>query len=357
MSRLPSSDVPPDALLNSPIPFNPLSLPKVLVVDDDPLSLELLSQYLQAAGYPVVQARDGQEAIELLKNGGASIVVSDWIMPGMDGPELCRMIRAHEEIGFVYFIMLTIHSDKSRLMEAFQSGVDDFASKPFHEGELMARVRAGMRVVYLQEQLAHYNLQTQRANAELALANEKLQHASNTDELTGLPNRRCLLNRLTMHWTMAHQHQTPLSCLLIDLDRFKHVNDTFGHEVGDQVLKTFAQVMRRVCGPGDELARLGGEEFAVLVVNQSSPQAEHLAQRLRQQMAVQSFAVNGQRFQVTVSIGIAEVGRTMINSQMLLKAADEAMYQAKAAGRNCIRLASGDEVPGDFDPPDSQRLR
>jgi two-component system cell cycle response regulator len=312
---------------------------RILAVDDDPTSLEILRRTLVQAGHTVQCAADGVEALQIALETNPQAIVADWMMPRMDGVELCRALRCIQVGREMYFLLLTGRDQEEQIVAAYDAGVDEYVTKPFNPRILLARLRAGQRVMELREQVDSERQVTTQQVRELGLLNRRLRTAALTDPLTGLPNRRCAWDRLAEEWQNATRSSTPLSVMMIDIDRFKKVNDEFGHEVGDLVLNEVAQVLRTHARQGEDVARIGGEEFLVICPNTSLIQASTGAERLR--AAVESHAIRTPGFQTgaTVSIGIAERTAEMPGIDALLKAADAAVYSAKSAGRNQVKLA------------------
>lgn len=312
---------------------------RVLIVDDQPADLSLLGKHLELAGYEVLTASNGLEALKILHAEGPQLIITDWMMPQMDGIEFCQAVRSSELVGIVYIIILTAHSDKERLVEAFRAGADDFLSKPFHREELSARLKAGKRIVRLESELAVERRVLHKTNAELAILNGQLDRLATTDELTGLSNRRTAVQRLDELWEAAARYQQPLACILLDIDHFKRFNDTHGHDVGDAVLRHVASVLRRNTRGSDLICRIGGEEFLVLCPSTTAAEASVGAERLRRTVESSALNCNGIELSVTLSAGVSERDTTMIDSDQLLKSADNALYAAKQAGRNQVAVA------------------
>lgn len=317
---------------------NPL---RVLIVDHDPDSVALVSRHLSGAGYEVLTASSGDEAIKTLASEGASIVVTDWIMPGLSGLDLCRAIRDREEIGFAYVIVLTAQTTEDQLVEAFEGGADDYLTKPFNHRELLARIRAGERIIQLRQDLEGRQWEVHRINAEMSIAHSKLAEANQqlnrlatTDELTGLLNRREAMSRLAEAWSVSVRRQSPLACISLDIDHFKNFNDVHGHAIGDTVLRAVAEALRSTVRSGEPVYRIGGEEFLVLCPDATEAQAAIAAERLRETVEQRVVRVNRLELAVTVSLGVAERTRTMTVPDELLRVADDALYGAKDAGRN-----------------------
>jgi diguanylate cyclase (GGDEF)-like protein len=309
---------------------------QILIVDDDETTLDLLQLHLERAGYGVLRAANAGRALLLFAEHCPRIIISDWLMPGIDGLELCSRIRDTEYNRLIYFVMLTIQSEKDRLMEAFDVGVDDFLSKPFHEGELLARVRAGCRLATVCDQLSERNQTLARNNAELSSLTDRLRKAASTDELTQLPNRRQAMTRLHEMWVYARRTETPLSCAMIDVDHFKNVNDQYGHLKGDEVLQKLSQVLITSLRASDTVYRIGGEEFLLLFPREGVEHALVCAERCRGAMEAAVFADPGRTHAVTVSVGVAERNAEMSTPDDLLNCADAALYRAKEAGRNTV---------------------
>jgi len=312
---------------------------RILIVDDDPAALRLLEKHLSAAGCRVTTAANGIEALEIDSAQAPQMIITDWMMPEVDGLELCRRLRAGEETGFAYIIVLTASIEENRVVEALEAGADDFLTKPYNRQELLARVRAGERIVRLEAGMAERSREVSRYNARLAAANDQLRVMATTDELTGLANRREALARLGEHWSLAVRHGDPLACIVADIDHFKQFNDTHGHAVGDTVLKTTAHVLRRTARYGEAACRIGGEEFLIICPRSTVPSAEMGAERVRSAVAGHMVEHNGTALSVTLSLGVAERTESMEGPDDLLKAADEALYAAKEAGRNRVCVA------------------
>jgi diguanylate cyclase (GGDEF)-like protein len=312
----------------------------ILVVDDDPAALETVSNCLAVGGHTPFKAAGGLQAIEAVRTRRPSIILCDWLMPGMDGLELCRRIKSQTAEPFVYFIMLTVQSDKKHLKEAFNVGADDFLSKPFHPEELLARISAGIRMVDLYDQLTEQNLVAQRLNAELSRLNARLRQTANTDELTGLFNRRHGVGRLKELWAMADRYGQPLSAAMIDVDNFKRINDEFGHLKGDEVLQGIGRILAAGIRTSDVACRFGGEEFLILLPGVASEQACVCLERLRIKVESASLLGGDTPRRVTVTIGIAHYTKAMAKPDDLLKAADDCLYAGKRAGRNRTVLNS-----------------
>lgn len=312
---------------------------KILVVEDDPLLLRVLNRLLSATGEPVFTATNGEEALKVLAEEGPRVIVSDWVMPKIDGVELCRCIRSGNTGNTVHFIMLTAHSEKSRLLDAYEAGADDFVAKPFDPCELLARVRGGIRVAKLHDELVLKAAGSKVLNAQLAVLNSRLERLSITDELTGLFNRRHAMLRLEENWALAERYGRPMSIAMIDVDNFKKINDVQGHEAGDAMLRQLAEILREQTRATDTACRIGGEEFLIIFPCQTIEEVYVQAERCRNAVEAHAFNVGGTALSATISIGIATRARGMSQFPDLLRLADQALYTAKHAGRNMVQIA------------------
>ena len=312
---------------------------RILVADDDPAMLTLVSRLLSQQGHRVCVARDGREALRVAMKEQPQMIICDWMMPEMDGLALCRALRDTEEGKQIYFLLLTALEEEDSLVQAFEAGVDDFVTKPVSSRVLTARLRAGLRVIRLQQEAERDSQSLRRFATELAVANRRLRQAALTDPLTGLPNRRYAMERLEQEWAASSRNQRTFTAMMIDIDRFKAVNDVYGHEMGDQVLRQVALALRKAARSEDVICRLGGEEF--LVISPDTPLAPslRLADRLRQAVCGSPMVLGTLRYPLSVSIGVAERGPAMLKFDELLKAADEVLYHAKRLGGNRVQAA------------------
>lgn len=317
----------------------------IMVVDDDRSTLLVLEHLLTELGHNVSSAQDGRSALALAVSVRPQIIISDWIMPGLDGISLCRALRQTEEGQQVYFIVLSALEQDDQLIQAFEAGVDDYLTKPFTPRVLAARLRAGSRVIRLQEAAHRDNENMRKFAAELAVANRRLQQAALTDPLTGLPNRRYGLERLEQEWAACSRTNRPLLCMMVDVDRFKQINDTYGHDSGDLVLRYLAAVLRREARTEDVICRLGGEEFLVISPDTALAAGMSLGERLRAAVAKARPSNGSLTHSVTVSIGIAQREAGMTGLDELMKAADNALYEAKRTGRNRVLAWSRTQTP------------
>jgi two-component system cell cycle response regulator len=324
---------------------------RIIVAEDDAALRTLLVRQLERAGYSVVACENGRVALEAVRQAGACTVLADWNMPELDGVGLLRAIRELSELDvlpFVYFVLLTADSHKDAVIAGLEAGADDYLTKPYHPQELLARLRCGDRIQRMQAELRDWSVQVQNTNAELATMNAKLERLAKTDELTGLSNRRHLFERLTHLWQVARRHERPLSCALLDIDHFKHINDTHGHAAGDAVLRALADVCRKCLRASDLAARIGGEEFCVICPETDAAGAASVAERTRAAIEAHDFRIDGKRMPVTASFGVAGSRTAHAGLEQMIAAADAMLYRAKSAGRNQVWVA--DEIGRELGP-------
>ena len=308
---------------------------RVLVVEDDRAMRALMAQWLNAAGHRVNVAENGVEALNLAELHRPQVVITDWRMPQMDGISLCRELRRLPQLRNVYLIVVTVETAADKLVEAFEAGADDYLVKPLVPKLFFARLRAAQRVVQLQEELAFDREQMVRFSNELSVANKRLQQQALTDTLTDLPNRRFAMERLEQEWALTRRGERALSCMMLDIDHFKKINDTFGHQLGDEALKQVADALRKTARAQDVVCRYGGEEFLVVCPDTGATAAYQAAERMR--VAVESLrmsAPDGQHVPLTLSIGVAEKGEGIADMSALINRADGSLYAAKTQGRN-----------------------
>lgn len=321
---------------------------RIILADDDRDALKLLRTQLERAGYSVVACQNGREALEAIQREGACMVIADWMMPEMDGLEVCRAAREISTLNglsFVHFILLTARDEKEHVVAGLEAGADDYLTKPYHFQELLARLRAGERILDLQQQLWKRQLELQKNNLEMATLNQKLHDLAHSDTLTRLPNRRSLFERINHAWDKQWSPDSPLSLLMLDVDRFKSVNDKYGHAGGDAVLRAVAEVVRQSIRGCDGPGRFGGEEFCVVFPHCSLEQAGDIAEQLRANVEERAINFEGNVIQVTASIGVASRHARHRVLDDLIADADAMLYRAKENGRNQVWLT--DSVGGE----------
>jgi diguanylate cyclase (GGDEF)-like protein len=300
---------------------------KVLIADDDALLRQMLLGQLAGAGHEYVFASNGREAWELLQRECIRMVIVDWMMPEVDGPELIRRIRDAGWPGYTYIILLTARNGREDVVEGLNLGADDYMTKPFRPEELLARMGVGTRILQLEGRLSE------------SLAREEA--LATRDTLTGLPNRRALAEHARIELSRAARARTSVGLIMMDLDHFKRINDQFGHAAGDAALRRVTEVLQENRRDYDFTGRWGGEEFLVVLPGTSLPQAAMVAERIRKSMEAVRLDLGGpEAVELRASLGVvcAPPASPPVNFDDLLHQADAALYRAKREGRNCVRV-------------------
>ncbi len=296
----------------------------IAVVDDDAAIRRLVRLFLRRAGFETLECTTGEEARQALRTQQWDLAILDRRLPDMDGVVLAQELKANPEFRNRYVIMLTGEYEQEDKVEGLELGADDYITKPFQYPELLARIRAGKRIVDLQQ--------------ELLETNKRLELLSITDGLTKLHNHRYFQDELARAFEESQRYQRPLSLAMIDIDFFKKVNDTYGHAVGDDVLKQAAALYRGSVRSTDLVARYGGEEFAVMLPETSLNDGVAFAEKIRQLVQETPMATQIGPVNTTVSIGVASVPHSRIHTaKELIVAADKALYRAKKSGRNQVQ--------------------
>lgn len=297
---------------------------KILAAEDNPVFQSMLRAILTKWGYEVVIAKDGNEALSALEAEDAPrLAILDWMMPGIDGVDVCRRVRSVGREPYIYILLLTARTDSEDLVAGMDSGADDYLTKPFKAPELRARLRAGQRILELQEQLL--------------AAREALRQEATHDSLTGLLNRHAILGVLQIELERASRESQHISVLMADLDHFKQINDSYGHHAGDAVLRQCASRMKDSIRRYDSLGRYGGEEFLMVLPGCDTDGALAQAERMRRSMASLPFCFGDHSAPVTCSIGLAcRPPGIRGDTDSLVREADAALYAAKDNGRNRV---------------------
>jgi len=318
---------------------------RVLLVEDDPTSLMLMESYLgDILGHAVHTATDGREALAKALEVMPQIVVTDWLMPVMDGIDFTRALRATDWGQSMYVIMLTSVETEQEIVMAFEAGVDDYITKPVNGRAIRARMRAAMHYVNLLENWERDRAQLKQFAAELAISNRKLEHYAHTDQLTGLYNRRAGMDNLAQAWSNANRSGQPVAAMMIDIDHFKSVNDDHGHAIGDVVLVEVAKCIQQSARKDDFVCRMGGEEFLIICHSADLKAAYQAAERLRMIVRGLEIQVANARIKISVSVGVAGKEPAIADMEGLISAADKALYAAKHAGRDRTCLITGGKL-------------
>jgi two-component system chemotaxis response regulator CheY len=301
---------------------------KILVAEDDRATRLLISRALASWGYEVVIANDGEEAWDILSRERLRMLISDWEMPRLEGPTLCKRIR-ESDLPYVYALLLTAHQDGARLVEGLEAGADDFVGKPFKPAELRARLGVGRRILALQDDLAAKYETLERANAQLATI-------AGTDPLMNIGNRRSFEERIQQ----VSARGSTYGIIMVDVDHFKTVNDRYGHATGDRVLAAVAKALCGVEEPAVEIFRYGGEEIVVVSSERTAEGLVSLAERLRQSLAAVRIEHADGVIGVTASFGAAVADAAEREWKGVVERADGALYASKESGRDRVTLAS-----------------
>jgi diguanylate cyclase (GGDEF)-like protein len=298
---------------------------KVLLADDDAFYRHYVSRALESWGYEIVTVSEGIEAASILKGiDPPNIAILDWMMPGIDGLAICSQVRQLNRDSYVYIILITAKNQKSDVITGLEAQADDYLIKPFDLEELRARLESGCRIIDLQ--------------ADLASKQKELSHRATHDSLTGLWNRSAILDILSREADGARKVNKPLCIALADIDKFKRINDTYGHDAGDAVLVEVVRRLESSLRSYDSIGRYGGEEFLVVMPGVGNKDALMISERLRSCVAETCLCVLEKQITVTLSIGVAaDDGVGSIN--LLFRSVDEALYRAKAGGRNRVEAA------------------
>ena len=293
---------------------------KVMIVDDEPISRHILENFLIECGYEVLSTYDGMEALKIIQSPDApKLVISDWMMPNMNGVELCEKIRGMEKDQYTYFILLTTKAEKRDIIKGLESGADDFIVKPFDREELKYRIKIGERIIDLEQ---------------------RIMQLANTDYLTGILNRRAFMERMAEEANRSIRNEEEMSIIIMDIDHFKKVNDTFGHQVGDLVLQRFADRISMASRSYDFVGRYGGEEFIIGLPQTTLEQSWNAAERMRKDIEKMGLPLPDDpqiSVRITASFGVAScLMKSSKDVDSIIKLADEALYRAKAEGRNRV---------------------
>ena len=301
--------------------------PRILIAEDDPISRSLLELHLEMNGYPYVSARNGREALELFQREQFPVVITDWLMPEMDGTALCRAIRSLHSDSYTFIIILTSQSSQEALVEGLEAGADDYIVKPINPAELRVRLTGARRILDLESALKQ----------SLAETHELLIH----DPLTGAFNRGYMDQQLEHEVQRAYRYSHPLSVMICDLDHFKRINDTYGHQTGDKTLqRCVINLNKTIRSNIDWVARYGGEEFVIVLPETDAAGCSIVAERIRECVASDPDEGNQGAIKVSASFGtvtlLADSGQGRTTTADLLQRADMCLYQAKQAGRNRV---------------------
>ena len=296
---------------------------RILIADDNPVIRKIISKLVSDMGHEPVAVNDGNSALEQIKLNGYPVIILDWMMPGMDGIDVCRAIRKIKNGNIFYIIMNSAREGSNSISEALKAGANDYITKMTDSIELKARIGVGVRTAQLEMELVELNRQ--------------LRCLVRTDGLTGLLNHTAILKELDMELDRGRRDGTSTSVLMLDLDKFKAVNDTYGHQAGDKVLISFSGKLIEKCRSFDRIGRYGGEEFLIVLPRTQNDEAISIAERIRLEISEMNLDDIIQDLKITSSIGSCTAARSVQHSSALVSAADASLYRAKEAGRNCVK--------------------
>jgi two-component system cell cycle response regulator len=301
---------------------------KILIADDDAMSRHLLMKTLEREGYEVIAVNDGQAALQqLCFADGPRLALLDWMMPELNGPEVCTELRKQQNRPYVHIVLVTSKREKQDIVAGLEAGADDYLTKPWDPAELTARLRVGQRILLLEDRLVE--------------ARETMRFKATHDHLTALLNRGSILDLLSRELTRTRREDGCTVIMLGDLDHFKSVNDSYGHVVGDEVLREVARRLLVSVRSYDFVGRYGGEEFLIVLNNCSSSQAVARAEEVRNGIANHPVETSRGALPITMSLGVlASRNCNLRLVEEILSEADLALYRAKSDGRNCVRLAN-----------------
>ncbi|CVK21265.1 diguanylate cyclase [Sporomusa sphaeroides] len=307
---------------------------KILIVDDSSVEIKIMRNFLQN-WHEIIEAREGKEALALAAACQPDLILLDIIMPGLDGFAICRALKSRVELADIPVIFITSATQIRDVVEGFRCGGQDYIIKPFYALELQARIKVHLELRQSQKALQQYILQVEQKNEELKEMMEKLEISAKTDYITGLANRRCMMETLQQAMVRLQEKGGQDAILLGDIDNFKRINDTYGHECGDMVLKTVAECMQSVLGSQNYLSRWGGEEFLMLLPGSGLAEAKQCAERVREAIAQHVFVYRSQEFTLTITLSV--LGLTADSAlDDSIRVLDNGLYLGKRCSRNCV---------------------
>ncbi len=319
----------------------------ILIVDDNPQNIQLVASHLKEEGYRISFSQSGKDALQKVQNAAFDLILLDIMMPEMDGYEACTRIKEVPEYKDAPIIFLTAKIDKESIVKGFEVGAVDYVVKPFHAAELLARIRTHLNLKSYREKLEEMNIELNKevlksmqiqeelenSKAELEEMNRRLYEKATKDSLTGLFNRRKMADLIEYEYDRSIRNQLPFSIIITDIDHFKKVNDTYGHDCGDIVLEEISQILMSLIRKQDQVSRWGGEEFLLLLPETGTDGALTLAEKIRTQIQESTFTCGDTTINVTMTFGVSSFAKEK-SDKIVIKEADIALYQGKNTGRN-----------------------
>ncbi len=320
-------------------------VPHVLVIEDSSFGTDQVKAVLEKTSYQFVIAKNGIQGLKQAREFLPDVILLDMVLPDMDGREVCRHLRSQEDLRGIPIIIVTVRGKTEDKVLGLGEGASDYVTKPFEPSELRARIDASLRMKRLQDELIEKNKELVRKNQEYEVLLKHVQTLAITDPVTGLFNRRYFEEVLGQEFSRSQRYCTPFSCLMIDIDQFKKINDTFGHEAGDKVLEEMGKIIQLQVRKVDLSARYGGDELAVLLPESLRDDAAQVAQRILEQVHSATFPILGEKHRVSVSIGVAGFPDPELrDARQAVLASDFALYRAKRAGGNRVEMMTVAEM-------------
>ena len=313
---------------------------KILIVDDIPVSIKVLGELLREK-YEILVATCGRKAIEIAIKKQPDLILMDVVMPEMDGLETCRQLKENPQTADIPVIFLTAMSESADVIKGFDVGGQDYIVKPFNKTEVIARVKNHIDLKKSKEKTKQYAIELERKNQELQLLLEKVEQIARTDFLTGISNRRNAIDKMQEELSRFNRSGESFLLLMVDVDNFKNINDVYGHECGDYVLKHLVDLIQSVLQKYDMIARWGGEEFLIMLPGTDIDKAKIVAEKISSCVRSQAFNYKSRSFVVTITIGVAQ-HRAGEDLDSVIRRADEAMYWGKKSGKNCVIISFND---------------
>ena len=307
---------------------------RILIVDDSPVEIKIIRHFL-GDQYDYQEAESGREALAMAEKSPPDLILLDIIMPEMDGMEVCRRLKADERTAMIPVLFITAITDSQAIVDGFEAGGQDYITKPFCARELKARIKAQLDLRQSQASLQAYAEELEQKNRTLQSLLQQLERQNRTDFLTGLATRRHVTECIKKQAAQCKEQNVQAIILIADIDDFKHINDTYGHDCGDRVLKTLAEKMQSLMREDDIAARWGGDEFLFMLHNMNLAQGKKTADRIRSAIEETVFQERKESFFVTLTFGVSELS-SVVDFEEALKQADEGMYGGKGAAKNCV---------------------
>jgi len=307
---------------------------QILIVDDSLVEIKIIRRFL-GNQYEILEATNGQIALEVANEKKPDLILMDIVMPGIDGLSVCKALKAEPATADIPVIFITSISDSQNVVKGFEAGGQDYITKPFYSPELCARIKVHLDLKKSKETLLEYAKELEAKNENLNVMLAKVETTAMTDFLTGLSNRWCMTKRVKAEAARLERNKGKSTLILGDIDNFKRINDTYGHDCGDLVLKDVANIMNSILREEDVIARWGGEEFLLMLPDIDLTSGMIVAERIRKVIETANFRYDQKKLSVTITLGVAELDRNLGFDESI-KNADEALYKGKSMAKNCV---------------------